>query len=116
MVYLFTDLPGQIHVKHQGTNAVVTWTPEYNPKCFVVDWGTGKEDMHMKIVATTTGNFTLGNSNYQIYLWRHHFMSWLFLVGVRFSSCFSEQTKDPDNCNTYLCPGNTKADKKQSFQ
>lgn len=65
MVYLFTDMPGQIHVKHQGTNAVVTWTPEYNPKCFVVDWGTGKEDMHMKIVTTATGNFTLGNSNQQ---------------------------------------------------
>ncbi|NXL07884.1 SDK2 protein, partial [Mesembrinibis cayennensis] len=35
-----TDLPGQIHVKHQGSNAVFTWTPEYKPKCFVVDWGT----------------------------------------------------------------------------
>ncbi|KAF1547324.1 Protein sidekick-2, partial [Eudyptula minor] len=56
-----TDLPGQIHVKHLGTNAVVTWTPEYNPKCFVVDWGTSKEDMRMKIVNTATGNFTLEN-------------------------------------------------------
>uniref|UniRef100_A0A8C4XJS7 Fibronectin type-III domain-containing protein n=1 Tax=Falco tinnunculus TaxID=100819 RepID=A0A8C4XJS7_FALTI len=54
-----SDLPGRIHVKHQGTNAVVTWTPEYMPKCFVVDWGTGKEDMRMKIVTTATGNFTL---------------------------------------------------------
>ncbi|KAM6301954.1 interleukin-6 receptor subunit beta-like [Podargus strigoides] len=62
------DLPGQIHVKHQGTNAVVTWTPEYNPKCFVVDWGTGKEDMHMKIVTTATGNFTLDNFQpYKLY-------------------------------------------------
>ncbi|KAJ7400811.1 leukemia inhibitory factor receptor-like protein [Pitangus sulphuratus] len=52
-------LPGQIHVKRQGTNAVVTWTPEYNPKCFVVDWGTGKGDMHMKIITTATGNFML---------------------------------------------------------
>ncbi|KAM8984935.1 interleukin-6 receptor subunit beta-like isoform 1-T1 [Ara ararauna] len=56
-----TDMPGQVHIKHQGTNAVVTWTPEYNPKCFVVDWGTGKEDMRMKIVTTATGNFTLEN-------------------------------------------------------
>ncbi|KAJ7407590.1 hypothetical protein WISP_125560 [Willisornis vidua] len=56
-----TDLPGQIQVKRQGTNTVVTWTPEYKPKCFVVDWGTGEEDMHMKIVTTTTGNFTLEN-------------------------------------------------------
>ncbi|XP_071437528.1 interleukin-6 receptor subunit beta-like isoform X2 [Pithys albifrons albifrons] len=56
-----TDLPGQIHVKRQGTNTVVTWTPEYKPKCFVVDWGTGEEDMHMKIVTTNTGNFTLEN-------------------------------------------------------
>ncbi|NXI69926.1 IL6RB protein, partial [Anseranas semipalmata] len=56
-----TDLPGQISVKPQGTNAVVTWTPEYSPKCFVVDWGTGKEDMRMKIVTTATGNFTLDN-------------------------------------------------------
>ncbi|XP_031953114.1 interleukin-6 receptor subunit beta-like [Corvus moneduloides] len=63
-----TDLPGQIHVKSQGTNAVVTWTPEYNPKCFVVDWGTGKEDMHMKIVTTATGNFTLDNFQpYKLY-------------------------------------------------
>ncbi|NXC14880.1 SDK2 protein, partial [Corythaeola cristata] len=62
------DLPGQIHVKHQGTNAVFTWTPEYNPKCFVVDWGTGKEDMHMKIVTTATGNFTLDNVQpYKLY-------------------------------------------------
>ncbi|NXD73939.1 LEPR protein, partial [Eolophus roseicapillus] len=57
----FSNMPGQIHVKHQGTKAVVTWTPEYNPKCFVVDWGTGKEDMRMKIVTAATGNFTLGN-------------------------------------------------------
>lgn len=62
-VHLFTDLPGQIHVKHHGTHAVVTWTPDYKPKCFVVDWGTGKEDMHMKVITTATGNFTLGNSN-----------------------------------------------------
>nr|XP_009677501.1 PREDICTED: leukemia inhibitory factor receptor-like [Struthio camelus australis] len=54
-----TDLPGQINVKPQGTDTVVTWTPEYNPKCFVVDWGTGKEDMRMKIIAAATGNFTL---------------------------------------------------------
>ncbi|NXU43222.1 SDK2 protein, partial [Drymodes brunneopygia] len=56
-----TDLPGQIHVKSQGTKVVVTWTPEYNPKCYVVDWGTGKEDMHMKIITAATGNFTLDN-------------------------------------------------------
>ncbi|KAF1534078.1 hypothetical protein FQV10_0007964, partial [Eudyptes schlegeli] len=63
-----TDLPGQIHVKHQGTNAVVTWTPEYSPKCFVVDWGTGKEDIHMKIVTMATGNFTLDNFQpYKLY-------------------------------------------------
>ncbi|NWU67659.1 SDK2 protein, partial [Pterocles burchelli] len=63
-----TDLPGQIHVKHQGTNAVVTWTPEYNPRCFVVDWGASKEDMRMKIVTTTTGNFTLDNFQpYKLY-------------------------------------------------
>ncbi|XP_029814884.1 interleukin-31 receptor subunit alpha-like [Manacus vitellinus] len=62
------DLPGQIHVKRQGTNAIVTWTPEYNPKCFVVDWGTGKEDMHMKIITTATGNFTLDNFQpYKLY-------------------------------------------------
>ncbi|XP_074022884.1 interleukin-6 receptor subunit beta-like [Numenius arquata] len=62
------DLPGQIHVKHQGTNAVVTWTPEYNPKCFVVDWGTGKGDMRMKIVTTAAGNFTLDNFQpYKLY-------------------------------------------------
>ncbi|XP_075583286.1 interleukin-6 receptor subunit beta-like [Pelecanus crispus] len=63
-----TDLPGQIHVKHQGTNAVVTWTPEYSPKCFVVDWGTGKDDMRMKIVTTATRNFTLDNFQpYKLY-------------------------------------------------
>ncbi|XP_068280147.1 interleukin-6 receptor subunit beta-like [Nyctibius grandis] len=63
-----TDLPGQIHVKHQGTNAVVSWTPEYNPKCFVVDWGTDKEDMRMKIVTTAIGNFTLDNFQpYKLY-------------------------------------------------
>ncbi|NXP48651.1 SDK2 protein, partial [Heliornis fulica] len=63
-----TDLPGQIHVKHQGTNAVVTWTPGYNPNCFVVDWGTGKEDMRMKIVTTATQNFTLGDFQpYKLY-------------------------------------------------
>ncbi|NXA13193.1 SDK2 protein, partial [Sapayoa aenigma] len=63
-----TDLPGQIHVKRQRTNAVVTWTPEYNPKCFVVDWGTGKEDMHMKIVTMPAGNFTLDNFQpYKLY-------------------------------------------------
>ncbi|NWW39918.1 SDK2 protein, partial [Panurus biarmicus] len=63
-----TDLPGQIHVKSQGTNAVITWTPEYNPNCFVVDWGTGKEDMHMKIITTATGNFTLDNFQpYKLY-------------------------------------------------
>ncbi|NWQ79873.1 SDK2 protein, partial [Columbina picui] len=62
------DLPGQIHVKNQGTYAVVTWIPEYNPKCFVVDWGTGKEDMHMKIITTATGNFTLDNFQpYKLY-------------------------------------------------
>ncbi|NXE80425.1 SDK2 protein, partial [Cochlearius cochlearius] len=62
------DLPGQIHVKHQGTNAVVTWTPEYNPKCFVVDWGTGKDDMRMKIITMATGNFTLDNFQpYKLY-------------------------------------------------
>ncbi|XP_061874810.1 interleukin-6 receptor subunit beta-like [Colius striatus] len=63
-----TDLPGQIHAKCQGTSAVVTWTPEYNPKCFVVDWGTSKTDMHMKIVTTATGNFTLDNFQpYKLY-------------------------------------------------
>ncbi|NXG49222.1 IL31R protein, partial [Psilopogon haemacephalus] len=63
-----TDLPGQILVKHQGTNAVVTWSPDCKPKCFVVDWGTGKEDMHMKIVTTATGNFTLGKFQpYKLY-------------------------------------------------
>ncbi|XP_057900437.1 interleukin-6 receptor subunit beta-like [Melospiza georgiana] len=63
-----TDLPGQIHVKSQGTNAVVTWTPEYKPKCFVVDWGTSKENMHMKIITTATGNFTLDNFQpYKLY-------------------------------------------------
>ncbi|NWW96376.1 SDK2 protein, partial [Rhynochetos jubatus] len=63
-----TDLPGQIHVEHQRTSAVFTWTPEYNPKCFVVDWGTGKEDMHMKIITTATGNFTLDNFQpYKLY-------------------------------------------------
>lgn len=98
---MFTDLPGQIHVKSQGTNAVVTWTPEYNPKCFVVDWGTGKEDMHMKIVTTATRNFTLGNSN-------HHtsyggtFSSlgnfWLGRVGF---SVFKGKLKiHPDKCNS----------------
>ncbi|XP_035409445.2 interleukin-6 receptor subunit beta-like [Cygnus atratus] len=56
-----TDLPGQINVKPRGTDAVVTWTPEYSPKCFVVDWGTGREDMRMKIVTTPAGNFTLDN-------------------------------------------------------
>ncbi|NXM07229.1 SDK2 protein, partial [Tyrannus savana] len=62
------NLPGQIHVKRQGTNAVVTWTPEYNPKCFVVDWGTGKGDMHMKIITTATGNFMLDNFQpYKLY-------------------------------------------------
>ncbi|NWW71167.1 SDK2 protein, partial [Climacteris rufus] len=62
------DLPGQIHVKSQRTNAVVTWTPEYNPKCFVVDWGTGKEDMHMTIVSTANGNFTLDHFQpYKLY-------------------------------------------------
>ncbi|XP_013223605.3 interleukin-31 receptor subunit alpha-like isoform X1 [Columba livia] len=62
------DLPGQIHVKKQGTDAVVTWIPEYNPKCFVVDWGTGKEDMRMKIITTATGNFTLDNFQpYKLY-------------------------------------------------
>ncbi|XP_059690308.1 granulocyte colony-stimulating factor receptor-like [Gavia stellata] len=62
------DLPGQIHVKHQGINAVVTWTPKDNPKCFVVDWGTGKQDMRMKIVTTATGNFTLDNFQpYKLY-------------------------------------------------
>ncbi|NXE05514.1 SDK2 protein, partial [Lophotis ruficrista] len=63
-----TNLPGQIHVKHQGTKAVFTWTAEYNPECFVVDWGTGKEDMCMKIVTTATRNFTLGNFQpYKLY-------------------------------------------------
>ncbi|XP_068780866.1 interleukin-6 receptor subunit beta-like [Struthio camelus] len=63
-----TDLPGQINVKPQGTDTVVTWTPEYNPKCFVVDWGTGKEDMRMKIIAAATGNFTLDNFQpYKLY-------------------------------------------------
>ncbi|NWZ63338.1 SDK2 protein, partial [Acrocephalus arundinaceus] len=63
-----TDLPGQIHAKSQGTNAVVTWTPEYNPKCFVVDWGTGKDDMQMKIITTATRNFTLDNFQpYKLY-------------------------------------------------
>ncbi|NXX47445.1 SDK2 protein, partial [Tricholaema leucomelas] len=63
-----TDLPGQIHVKHQGTNAVITWTPDYKPKCFVVDWGTGKEDMHMKVITTATGNFTLDSLQpYKLY-------------------------------------------------
>lgn len=66
MVHLFTDLPGQINVKPQGTDAVVTWTPEYSPKCFVVDWGTCKEDMRMKIVTTPAGNFTLGNGTNHI--------------------------------------------------
>ncbi|OPJ90531.1 interleukin-31 receptor subunit alpha-like [Patagioenas fasciata monilis] len=62
------DLPGQIRVKNQGTDAVVTWIPEYNPKCFVVDWGTGKEDMRMKIITTATGNFTLDNFQpYKLY-------------------------------------------------
>ncbi|NXP22663.1 SDK2 protein, partial [Scytalopus superciliaris] len=66
--FFATDLPGQIHVKRQGSNAGVTWTPEYNPKCFVVDWGTGKGDMHMKIVTTATGNFTLENFKpYKLY-------------------------------------------------
>ncbi|KAK2538823.1 interleukin-31 receptor subunit alpha-like protein [Columba guinea] len=59
------DLPGQIHVKKQGTDAVVTWIPEYNPKCFVVDWGTGKEDMRMKIITTATGNFTLDKGEFE---------------------------------------------------
>ncbi|NWZ01134.1 SDK2 protein, partial [Loxia curvirostra] len=63
-----TDLPGQIHVKSQGANAVVTWTPEYKPKCFVVDWGTSKENMHMKIITTAAGNFTLDNFQpYKLY-------------------------------------------------
>ncbi|KAM9367309.1 LOW QUALITY PROTEIN: uncharacterized protein LRP34_012011 [Phaethornis superciliosus] len=39
-ICIVPDLPGQIHVKHEGTNAVVIWTPEYSPQCFVVDWGT----------------------------------------------------------------------------
>lgn len=88
MVYLFTDLPGQIHVKYQGTNAVVTWTPEYNPKCFVVDWGTGKEDMRMKIVTTATGNFTLGNSSASTYGGTVSFIGYFWLGVVGFSSCF----------------------------
>ncbi|NXH11532.1 IL31R protein, partial [Bucco capensis] len=63
-----TDLPGQIHVKHQGTKAVVTWAPEYNPECFVVDWGTSNVDMQMKIVTTDTGNFTLDHFQpYKLY-------------------------------------------------
>ncbi|NXM11471.1 SDK2 protein, partial [Ploceus nigricollis] len=62
------DLPGQIHVQSQGTKAVVTWTPQYNPKCFVVDWGTSKEDMSMKIITTAAGNFTLDNFQpYKLY-------------------------------------------------
>ncbi|XP_025962548.2 interleukin-31 receptor subunit alpha-like [Dromaius novaehollandiae] len=63
-----TDLPGQINVKPQGTDTVVTWTPEYSPKCFVVDWGASKEDMRMKIIATATGSFTLDNFQpYKLY-------------------------------------------------
>ncbi|XP_043370143.1 interleukin-6 receptor subunit beta-like isoform X2 [Dermochelys coriacea] len=54
-----TVLPGQITAIPQGNNTVVTWTPEYIPKCFVVDWGTGKEDMHTKIITKPMGNFTL---------------------------------------------------------
>ncbi|EOB08408.1 Protein sidekick-2 [Anas platyrhynchos] len=55
--------PGRrsVRLKWEGTDAVVTWTPEYSPKCFVVDWGTCKEDMRMKIVTTPAGNFTLDN-------------------------------------------------------
>ncbi|NXA32324.1 SDK2 protein, partial [Eudromia elegans] len=63
-----TDLPGQINVRPHGTKTVVTWTPEYSPKCFVVDWGTSKDDMHMKIISTTTGSFTLDNIQpYKLY-------------------------------------------------
>ncbi|OXB63320.1 hypothetical protein ASZ78_015655, partial [Callipepla squamata] len=77
-----TDLPGQINVKPQGTNVVVTWIPEHSPKCFVVDWGTGEEDMRMKIVATADGNFTLGKSNSHISSCRHHFTCQFFYLFV----------------------------------
>ncbi|OXB80868.1 UNVERIFIED_CONTAM: hypothetical protein H355_016885 [Colinus virginianus] len=87
-----TDLPGQINVKPQGTNVVVTWIPEHSPKCFVVDWGTGKEDMRMKIVATADGNFTLGKSNSHISSCRHHFTCQFYYF---LSICF------PDNINPY---------------
>ncbi|XP_075788486.1 interleukin-31 receptor subunit alpha-like isoform X2 [Pelodiscus sinensis] len=61
-------LPGQVRVISQGNRSVVTWTPEYNPKCFVVDWGTGKEDMHMKIITKPIRNFTLDHLQpYKLY-------------------------------------------------
>ncbi|XP_074852058.1 interleukin-6 receptor subunit beta-like [Carettochelys insculpta] len=63
-----TVLPGQITVISQGNQSVVSWTPEYKTKCFVVDWGTGKEDMQMKIITKPTGNFTLdGLQPYKLY-------------------------------------------------
>ncbi|CAM5113734.1 unnamed protein product [Eretmochelys imbricata] len=63
-----TVLPGQITAIPQENNTVVTWTPEYIPKCFVVDWGTGKEDMHMKIITKPMGNFTLDHLQpYKLY-------------------------------------------------
>nr|XP_006119227.1 interleukin-6 receptor subunit beta-like [Pelodiscus sinensis] len=61
-------LPGQVRVISQGNRSVVTWTPEYNPKCFVVDWGTSKEDMHMKIITKPIRNFTLDHLQpYKLY-------------------------------------------------
>ncbi|KYO29195.1 interleukin-31 receptor subunit alpha-like [Alligator mississippiensis] len=56
-----TTVLGQLNAIPQGNNTVITWTPEYNPQCFIVDWGTGKEDMHMKIITKPVENFTLGH-------------------------------------------------------
>lgn len=63
ILYCSTVL-GQLNAIPQGNNTVITWTPEYNPQCFIVDWGTGKEDMHMKIITKPVENFTLGNVNF----------------------------------------------------
>ncbi|XP_019373799.1 PREDICTED: interleukin-6 receptor subunit beta-like [Gavialis gangeticus] len=56
-----TTVLGELNAVPQGNNTVITWTPEYNPQCFIVDWGTGKEDMHMKIITNPVENFTLGH-------------------------------------------------------
>ncbi|XP_061464594.1 interleukin-6 receptor subunit beta-like [Rhineura floridana] len=62
-----TDLPGQINVSNQQNYTVISWNLKYKSHCIVIDWGTGLEDMTIRVSSWRNKTQLNGLQPYRLY-------------------------------------------------